>query len=49
MDAPTSIDLIEQEQQNTAAILDNITTRMDHVVTQNQAQSPTVIYDTPAV
>jgi len=49
MDAPTSTDLIEQEQYNTATILDNITTRIDHVVTQNQAQSPTVIYDTAAV
>jgi hypothetical protein len=41
----TPIDLIEQEQPNTA----DLTTRMAQIVTQNQTQTPSVIYDTVAV
>ena len=45
----TPIDLIEQEQPNTATTLDDLTTRMAQIVTQNQTQTPSVIYDTVAV
>ena len=47
MDTP--IDLIEQEQPNTATTLDNLTMRMAQIVTQNQTQTPSVIYDTVVV
>ena len=43
MDTP--IDLIEQEQPNTATTLDNLTMRMAQIVTQNQTQTSSVIYD----
>jgi len=45
----TPIDLIEQEQPNTATTLDDLTTRMAQIVTQNQTQTPSVIYDTIVV
>lgn len=49
MDAPTSTNLIKQKQPNTVVNFDNLTTRMDHVVTQNQTQSLAVIYDIGAI
>ena len=47
MDTP--IDLIEQEQPDTTTTLDDLTTRMAQIVTQNQTQTPSVIYDTVVV
>jgi len=48
METPT--EMTEQEQQNTVATLDDLTTRMAQIVTQNQTQTqtPSVIYDTTA-
>jgi len=42
----TPTDLVEQNQQGTAAILENLTTRMTQVLTQNQTPTSAVTYDT---
>jgi hypothetical protein len=42
----TPTDLVEQNQQGTAAILEDLTTRMTQVLTQNQTPTSAVTYDT---
>jgi hypothetical protein len=42
----TPTDLVEQNQQGTAAILQDLTTRMTQVLTQNQTPISAVTYDT---
>lgn len=41
-------DLIEQGQQSTAALLEDLTTRMTQVLTQNQIQTPAATSDPTA-